>query len=114
MHEIDFEPAGFEWIEADDAEHSVLAYLRRARDGSMVLVVANFTPLPRANYRVGVPVAGRWRELLNSDASLYGGSGVGNLSACETVPVASQGRFQSLELTLPPLGVLMLEPEGAA
>ena len=114
LHEIDFEPAGFEWIEADDAEHSVLAYLRRARDGSMVLVVANFTPLPRANYRVGVPVAGRWRELLNSDASLYGGSGVGNLSACETVPVASQGRFHSLELTLPPLGVLMLEPEGAA
>jgi len=114
LHEIDFEPAGFEWIEADDAEHSVLAYLRRARDGSWLLVVANFTPLPRANYLVGVPVAGRWRELLNSDATLYGGSGVGNLSACETVPVASQGRFQSLNLTLPPLGVVMFEPEGPA
>ena len=109
LHEIDFEPAGFEWIEADDAEHSVLAYLRRARDGSMVFVVANFTPLPRANYRVGVPVAGRWRELLNSDASLYGGSGVGNLGAVESIPLAAHGRVQSLELTLPPLAVLMLE-----
>ena len=109
LHEIDFEPAGFEWIEADDAELSVLAYLRRARDGSMVFVVANFTPLPRANYRVGVPVAGRWRELLNSDAALYGGSGVGNLGAVESIPLAAHGRVQSLELTLPPLAVLMLE-----
>ncbi len=114
LHEIDFEAAGFEWIEADDADRSVLAYLRKARDGSNLLVVANFTPLPRENYLVGVPTGGRWRELLNSDATLYGGSGVGNLSACETVPVASQGRFHSLNLTLPPLGVLVFEHEKAA
>ncbi len=111
LYEIDFDAAGFEWIEADDASASVLAYLRRARDGSAVLVVANFTPLARANYRVGVPLAGRWRELLNSDATLYGGSGVGNLGAIETTPAASHGRGQSLALTLPPLAVLMLEHE---
>ena len=114
LYEIDFESAGFEWVEADDAERSVLAYLRKARDGSALLVVANFTPLPRENYLVGVPTTGRWRELLNSDATLYGGSGVGNLSASETAPIASQGRYQSLNLTLPPLGLLVLEHEGAA
>lgn len=91
----------------------MLAYLRKARDGSKLLVVANFTPLPRENYLVGVPAA-CWRELLNSDATLYGGSGVGNLSVCETVPVTSHGRFHSLNLTLPPLGVLVLEHERAA
>ena len=90
----------------------MLSYLRKARDGSMVLVVANFTPVPRDNYLVGVPTAGRWRELLNSDATLYGGSGIGNLSASDTVPVAAHGRFQSLNLRLPPLGLLMFEHEG--
>ena len=113
LYEIDFESAGFEWIEADDASHSVLAYLRKARDGSTLLVVANFTPLPRENYRVGVPKAGRWRELLNSDATLYGGSGIGNLGCIETAPVASQGRHQSLKLTLPPLGLLVFEHDAA-
>ncbi len=111
LHEVDFESAGFEWIYADDAEHSVLSYLRKARDGSMLLVVANFTPVPRDNYMVGVPKSGRWRELLNSDATLYGGSGIGNLSVTKTVPVSSHGRFQSLNLRLPPLGVLVFEPE---
>jgi 1,4-alpha-glucan branching enzyme len=113
LHAVDFDPAGFEWIYADDADNSVLSYLRKARDGSMVLVVANFTPLPRDNYLVGVPAAGRWRELLNSDATLYGGSGIGNLSASDTVPVASHGRFQSLNLRLPPLGILMFEHGGS-
>jgi 1,4-alpha-glucan branching enzyme len=112
LHEVDFEPAGFEWISADDADHSVLAYLRKARDGRELLVVANFTPLPRDDYLVGVPRAGRWRELLNSDATLYGGSGIGNLSSVRTVPVGAHGRFQALNLRLPPLGVLMFEPGG--
>ncbi|WP_298829714.1 1,4-alpha-glucan branching protein GlgB [uncultured Piscinibacter sp.] len=114
LFEIDFEPAGFQWIEADDAEHSVLAFLRKARDGSTLLVVANFTPLPRENYLVGVPHAGHWCELLNSDATLYGGSGIGNLSGTDTVPVPAQGHFQSLNLRLPPLGILVLEHEGVA
>ena len=114
LHQLDFDPAGFEWIDADDAERSVLTYLRKARDGSALLVVANFTPLVRDGYRVGVPVAGRWRELLNSDAPIYGGSGVGNLGAIDTALIASRGHAQSLALTLPPLAVLMLEPEPAA
>jgi 1,4-alpha-glucan branching enzyme len=111
LYEIDFEAAGFEWIEANESERSVLAFLRRGRDGSMLLVVANFTPQPLENYLVGVPQPGRWREVLNSDATLYGGSGVGNMSLTQSVPVAAHGRFQSLNLRLPPLGVLMLEPE---
>ena len=73
---------------------------------------ANFTPVPRQNYLVGVPKAGRWREVLNSDATLYGGSGVGNLGGVDSVPVAAHGRFQSLNLTLPPLGVVFLKHEG--
>ena len=116
LHEIDFDPAGFEWISADDAEHSVLLFLRRGRSGPPLLVAANFTPVPRENYLVGVPLVGAWRELLNSDATLYGGSGVGNLSQTQTVPVAAHGRFQALNLSLPPLGILILEheAEGAA
>ena len=109
LHEIDFEPAGFEWISADDANNSVLLFLRHARSGPPLLVAANFTPVPREDYLVGVPLAGRWRELLNSDATLYGGSGVGNHSEIHSVPVAAHGRFQALNLRLPPLGVLILE-----
>jgi 1,4-alpha-glucan branching enzyme len=111
LHELDAEPAGFEWVDCNDVEASVIAHLRRARDGSTVLAIANFTPVPRSNYLVGVPVPGRWDEVLNSDAPLYGGSGVGNLGGLETVPVAAHGRFQSLNLTLPPLGLLVLRPE---
>ena len=112
LYELDFEPAGFEWINADDSDNSVLSYLRKARDGSSLLVVANFTPVPRDNYLVGVPQAGRWREVLNSDAKLYGGSGIGNLSISDSVPVSANGRFQALNLRLPPLGILVLEREG--
>ncbi|MFO1272122.1 MAG: 1,4-alpha-glucan branching protein GlgB [Rubrivivax sp.] len=111
LFELDSDAAGFEWVDCNDAENSVLAYLRRPRAGRPLLVVANFTPVPRDNYLVGVPVAGHWRERLNSDASPYGGSGVGNGGGVSTVPVAAHGRFQSLNLRLPPLGVLMLEPE---
>ncbi|MBK7261988.1 MAG: 1,4-alpha-glucan branching protein GlgB [Rubrivivax sp.] len=112
LYELDFDAAGFEWIDGGDAELSVLAFLRKARDGSAVLVVANFTPVPRDNHLIGVPQAGRWRELLNSDAGLYGGSGIGNLSRVDTVPVAAHGRYQSLNLRLPPLAVLILEHDG--
>ena len=111
LHQLDFDQAGFEWLQAQDAENSVLVFLRRARNGRAVLVVVNFTPVPRSNYLVGVPMAGRWRECLNSDAQLYGGSGVGNGGGTETVPVAAHGQFQALNLQLPPLGLLVLEPE---
>ena len=109
LHEIDFAPEGFEWIARGDAERSVLAYLRKSRGGPPLLVVSHFTPVPRDNVLIGVPTPGLWREVLNSDASLYGGSGVGNLGTVATVPVASQGHFHSLNLRLPPLGVLILE-----
>ena len=114
LHALDFDAAGFEWIDGADAEGSVLSYLRKSGDGDAVLVVANFTPLPRENYLVGVPTPGHWRELLNSDATVYGGSGVGNQGGVDSVPVAVHGRFHALNLRLPPLGVLVLKLEGAA
>jgi 1,4-alpha-glucan branching enzyme len=114
LHALDFDAAGFEWIDGADADGSVLSYLRKAGQGNAVLVVANFTPLPRENYLVGVPAPGYWRELLNSDAAIYGGSGVGNQGGVDSVPVAAHGRFHALNLHLPPLGVLVLKLEGAA
>ena len=110
LYELDFSQAGFEWVDCHDAENSVLSFLRRPRKGPPVLVVCNFTPVPRTNYVVGVPEGGYWREVLNSDATLYGGSGMGNLGGVDAAPVAAQGRFHSLALTLPPLGVLFLRP----
>ena len=113
LHTLDFEAQGFEWVDAADADQSVLSYLRRGARDEMLLVICNFTPLPRCNYRVGVPLAGRWQEILNSDATLYGGSGQGNLGGVETVPMPSHGRFHSLSLTLPPLGIVIFEPAAA-
>ncbi|MEX1183013.1 MAG: 1,4-alpha-glucan branching protein GlgB [Gemmatimonadota bacterium] len=119
-HELDFDPAGFQWLDADDAWNSVLSYVRRGRpvdDGGAdeeLLVICNFTPLVRRNYRVGVPTVGFWQELLNSDAKLYGGGGVGNLGGVESVPIPFHGRPHSLNLTLPPLGILVLKRERGA
>ena len=114
LHEQDLSSAGFEWIEARDVDRSVIAFIRKARDGAApVLAVFNLTPVPRDGYRLGVPRAGHWREILNSDAGLYGGSGVGNLGGAETVAVPSHGRPQSLTLTLPPLAALYLRCEAA-
>jgi len=112
LHEIDFEAAGFEWIDDRDAEASVIAFLRRGRTGPPVLVLCNFTPVPRINYVVGVPVGGRWLELLNSDATEYGGSGMGNLGAVQAAPVPAHGRYHSLTLTLPPLSTMFFKPDG--
>ena len=112
LHECDFQASGFEWVEAGDAEQSVLSWLRRGADGSTLLIVCNFTPVVRNNYRLGVPVAGRWQELLNSDAPLYGGSGQGNFGGVSSVPLAAHGRYQSVSLTLPPLAIVVLEPAG--
>ncbi len=114
LHERDCDPAGFEWIDANDADNSVATFLRRANDpGDVVLAVFNFTPVPRHGYRVGVPAGGAWIELLNSDAPAYGGSGQGNLGRVEASSVSSHGYPQSLQLTLPPLAAVFFKPAPA-
>jgi 1,4-alpha-glucan branching enzyme len=112
LHELDCEPAGFHWIEPDDAERSVLIYERIARDGTAIVIALNFTPVPRPNYRIGVTRPGRWQELLNTDATAFGGSGVGNLGGVETNPVRAHRRDLSINVTLPPLGAVFLRSEG--
>lgn len=112
LYEQDFSPTGFEWIDPNDADNSVLSYLRRGRaEGSELLIVCNFTPVPRQNYRVGVPRLGFWREVLNSDASIYGGSGWGNFGGVEATPVPWHGRPYSVNLTLPPLAMVIFKCE---
>jgi 1,4-alpha-glucan branching enzyme len=109
----DADPAGFEWIDANDADQSVLCFLRRVPDGDanqVLACVANFTPVPRSGYRVGLPLPGRWAEVLNTDASEWGGSGVGNMGSVTAEPVSWHGQPCSALVTLPPLGVLWLAP----
>ncbi len=108
----DFEPDGFSWVRMDDAELSVLAFLRRAEGGPSVLAVCNFTPVPRPNVQCGVPDSGYWRELLNSDAAQYGGSGVGNLGGVEATPAPWHGWPRAVTLTAPPLSCLLLASTG--
>jgi 1,4-alpha-glucan branching enzyme len=110
LHELDFDPAGFEWVDFNDVNHSIVSYLRKGSSTpDVILVVCNFTPVAHGDYRVGVPFAGPWKELLNSDAKEYGGRGLGNLGAVEAVPEPLHGRSHSLRLTLPPLGVLVFK-----
>lgn len=109
LHALDHEARGFDWIAHDDASQSVLSWLRRDDQGQLVVVLCNLTPLPRPAYRIGVPVAGEWREIINTDAAIYGGSGVATaVAATEAEPAHGQG--QSLRLTLPPLACVMLVP----
>ena len=109
LHELDFQAAGFSWVDCNDVAQSVVCYLRKGRSAQdLSLVVCNFTPVPRSDYRVGVPRAGRWDEILNSDATLYGGSGQGNTGAVDTTPIPWHGSPQSLCLTLPPLAMILL------
>lgn len=114
LHELDCDPAGFEWAVPNDAANSVLAYFRRSSGGDALLVAVNLTPVPRHVYRIGVPGPGRWVEILNTDAEPYGGSGQGNLGGVDTGPLAvpHHGRPQSIDLTLPPLGVVILRHEA--
>jgi len=110
MHAGDFAGDGFQWIDCNDSVHSTISLIRSSGEtADDVIAVFNFTPVPRANYRVGVPGGRTWREVLNSDARDYGGSGQGNLGVLETTPVPFHGRSHSLNLTLPPLGVLFLK-----
>jgi len=112
LHEQDTEPAGFEWIDGSDASQSCLSYLRKDRSGDMILIALNFTPVPRRNYRLGVPVNGVWRELLNSDAVEYGGSGIGNPDDIEALPTPFHGHEYSISITFPPLGATFLKCES--
>lgn len=110
LHEIDFSAEGFEWIDLHASEESSLSFIRRGRNtDDIILVVCNFTPALRYDYRVGVPKGGFWKELLNSDAEIYGGSGKGNAGGINADPVPAQGRDFSLSLTLPPLGILFFK-----
>jgi 1,4-alpha-glucan branching enzyme len=111
LHELDADPAGFEWIDCSDIEHSVVSYLRRSRDPDRhTVTVCNFTPVPRHGYRIGVPRAGFYRERVNTDATEYGGSGVGNGGLVQALPEPCHGRPASLCLSLPPLATLVFEP----
>jgi len=112
LHELDTEPDGFQWIDAGDAEQSTLAYMRRSRDPhELAVVVANFTPVPRHDYRIGVPRGGLYRERFNSDAFDYGGSGLGNAGAVRAQAHPAHGQAHSLVLTLPPLATLLFTHE---
>jgi 1,4-alpha-glucan branching enzyme len=107
LHELDCHPDGFSWIDCNDVAQSVLCLLRRPKWGSdLIAVVCNFTQIPRHNYRVGVPRGGDWDEILNSDATIYGGSGQGNIGGLKATPVAWHGIAQSLNVTLPPLALV--------
>jgi 1,4-alpha-glucan branching enzyme len=111
MHALDFSVEGFQWASRGDWQQSVLGLIRRAEGSPPVLGVFNFTPIPRTNYRLGVPCGGYWREVLNSDAALYGGSGMGNFGGVQADAEAYEGHGHSLSITLPPLGAVFFKPQ---
>ncbi len=115
LRDFDFSPAGFEWIDCNDTEQSVLSFLRKGKSSDeIVLAVFNFTPVPRSGYRLGVPRPGFWREILNGDAREYGGSGLGNLGGVRTHRLPFHGRPYSLSITLPPLAATFFKYSGSA
>lgn len=108
LHELDFFAKGFSWIDCHDVEQSVISYQRHARDGSFMLVILNFTPVPRTGYRVGVPESRSYREILNSDSIYYGGSNTGNPGTIASTGQQSSGSSDSVIVTLPPLAGIIL------
>jgi len=113
LYELDCEPAGFEWIDGSDVEHSVISFMRKGKStGSIVIVVCNFTPMTLFNYKVGAPYGGFWAEILNSDAKQYGGSGQGNLGGVKAAAVHWHGRPYSLNITVPPLAAVFFKSNG--
>ena len=108
LHTQDFSTLGFEWIDCNDSEHSVLSWLRWGKDGSFVVIVFNFTPVPQTAYRLGVPEAGTYVELLNTDSAFYGGSNIGNGGTLPAHGGEWMGRPANLEVTIPPLGAVVL------
>jgi 1,4-alpha-glucan branching enzyme len=116
LHEVDFSWEGFEWIDCEDAERSIVSFVRRSRTAAeFIVAAANFTPVPRTGYRLGVPMAGAYTELLNSDAAAYGGAGIGNPAPLAAAAEPLAGQPYSLLVTLPPLAlVLFARASGAA
>ncbi|HEX3567620.1 MAG TPA: alpha amylase C-terminal domain-containing protein [Acidimicrobiales bacterium] len=110
LWQLDTVGEGFRWIDATDTDNSVLSFLRFGSDGSVLACVANLTPVPHVGYRIGLPEAGRWREVLNTDASVFGGSGMGNGGEAAATALSWHGLPASADLTLPPLSVVWLEP----
>jgi len=110
LHERDVDPGGFEWIDCTDAESSVISLLRKGKSAhEELLIICNFTPIPRPNYRIGASSGGFWKEILNSDATQYGGSGWGNFGGLHAVPIPLHGRAYSITVALPPLGALFFK-----
>jgi 1,4-alpha-glucan branching enzyme len=110
LYELDFDQAGFEWIDCNDVEHSVVSLIRKGRSrNDIIAVVCNFTPVTHSNYRIGVPQPGFWTELLNSDAKEYGGSNQGNLGGVKAALIPFHDRPYSLTITLPPLSAVFLK-----
>jgi 1,4-alpha-glucan branching enzyme len=113
LYEMEFNSAGFEWVDCKDSQRSIITFLRRGQNpNDQLLFVCNFTPVVRENYRVGVPFDCYWKEILNSDAPLYGGSGQGNFGGLQAAPLPIHGRPFSLNMTLPPLGIVVFQPES--
>ena len=113
LHQVDFQNAGFEWIDFYDADNSVIAFLRKGQDPrDHLVVVCNFTPVPHPGYRVGVPEGRYYREIFNSDDGRFGGSGMNNAPGRQAITMPWQNQPCHVELTLPPLGVIYLKPEG--
>ncbi len=111
LYQIDFSPEGLQWIECNDIQNSVVSFIRKGKIAEdIVLIVCNFTPVPRHDYRLGVPSAGFWQELLNSDSQFYGGSGQGNFGGSTATPIPQHGRPFSITITLPPLAVVFFKP----
>ena len=110
LYEVDFSNPGFEWLDFRDVENSIISFLRRAAGGGFVVFVCNFTPVPRTQYTIGVPEPGYYREILNSDSSLFGGSNMGNAGGVTSQPVPSHSRPHSIRITVPPLAVVVFEP----
>jgi 1,4-alpha-glucan branching enzyme len=109
LHDCEYRSSSFEWIDLHDSEKNVLSFLRKAPDGHQIAIVCNFSPVVRTNYRFGAPAAGLWKELFNSDALQYGGSGQGNFGGVDAVPIPLHGRPYSLTVTLPPLAAVFFE-----
>ncbi|MDH5437199.1 MAG: 1,4-alpha-glucan branching enzyme, partial [Gammaproteobacteria bacterium] len=110
LYHFDFDAHGFEWIDCHDSSQSILAYIRRDHANNFLVVILNFTPVTRQNYRVGVPVAAKYKELLNSDSTFYGGSDAGNAGYLESEATPWMGMQHSINVTIPPLGALILKP----
>ena len=112
LWELDSDPSGFRWLVVDDRDANVVAFARFARDGRALVAAANLSPVPRTGYRLPLPHAGRWREVLNTDAGVYGGANLGNMGGVGAQEIAWGGERASAEVTIPPLGVIWLAPDA--